>query len=65
MSASCFSLTPVTRHSIGTAQIRAADQERDNPIGQFVSGTSHITNSLLEELLVPVRPGQKVAHVMA
>ena len=33
MSASCSSLTPELRHSLGTAQIQAADQELNDPIG--------------------------------
>ena len=58
-------LTPELRHSVGTAQIQAADQELNHPIGQAVSGSGHITNSLRAELLVPVRPGQKEAYVTA
>ena len=54
---------PELRHLVSIAQIQAADQELNDPIGQVVSGTGHIANALLEELLVPVKPGQKVAHV--
>ena len=51
------------RHSVSIAQIQAVAQELNDPIGQVISGTGHIANALLEELLVPVKPGQRVAHV--